>query len=349
MFAQSFSQTELYDPASGAWSRSGDLKMARTGPATLLHDSNVLVAGGLYNIEFPPLAGAELYDAATGTWDQTANLAIARYGNTMTPLQTGNVLVAGGGTFDLVRMRSAELYDPVTRRWNTAGDLGVARSGATATLLQNGNVLVVGGQDPQLYGMNDAELYDPITATWAATGNLNVPRSHPTTTLLRNGQVLLAGGEIGCQPGGPCTIVSLKSAELYGQAASPGSISPAITGSWYDPEQSGHGLMIEILSDNRLYASWFTFNPAGTQQAWFSGVGTYSGNTATITSVQQPAGGRWIPNFDPAQIVRNAWGALTFTFTDCNHGKVDFNSVAGYGSGSMNLTRLTQPAGLSCP
>jgi hypothetical protein len=40
---------------------------------------------------------------------------------------------------------------------------------------------------------------------------------------------------------------------------------------------------------------------------------------------------------------------LTFTFTDCNHGTVDFDSVLGYGAGSMNLTRLTQPASLSCP
>jgi hypothetical protein len=351
MFTEGFDQTELYDPTNGTWSRTGDFKMARIGPATRLQDSKVLVAGGLYNIEFPPLASAELYDGATGTWDQTASLAIARYGNTMTLLQAGKVLVAGGGTFDLVRMRSAELYDPLTRRWDTAGALGTARSGATATLLQNGKVLVVGGQEPQLYGMNDAELYDPVTATWAATGNLNVPRSHPTATLLRNGQVLIAGGDdaFRCQPQSPCSITALKSAELYGQAASPGFIGPAITGSWYDPAQSGHGLFIEVLSDNRFYASWFAFNPAGTQQAWFTGVGTYSGNTATIVGVEQPTGGRWIPNFDPNQVVHNAWGTLTFTFADCDHGKVDFNSVAGYGSGSMNLTRLTQPAGLSCP
>src|SRR5262249_25790325 len=120
-------------------------------------------------------------------------------------------------------------------------------------------------------------------------------------------------------------------------------------GAWYDPSQSGHGLFIEVLSDKRFYASWFAFNPAGTQQAWFSGVGTYSGNTATITQVELPTGGRWIPNFDPAQILRNAWGALTLTFTDCDHGRLDFNSVLGYGTGSMNLTRLTHPAGLMCP
>jgi hypothetical protein len=126
-------------------------------------------------------------------------------------------------------------------------------------------------------------------------------------------------------------------------------ISPGITGAWFDPAQSGHGLLVEVLPDNRFYAAWFAFNPAGTEQSWFTGVGTYTGNTATITEVELPTGGRWIPNFDPNAVVRNPWGTLTFTFTDCNHGRVDFNSVAGYGTGNMNLTRLAQPAGLACP
>jgi hypothetical protein len=126
------------------------------------------------------------------------------------------------------------------------------------------------------------------------------------------------------------------------------AIGPGFTGSWFDSAQSGHGLMLEILSDNRMLAMWFAFNPEGSQQSWFGGVGTYSGATATIIDVARPTGGRWIPNFDANNIVRSPWGTLTFTFTDCNHGRVDFNSGLGYGSGSMNLLRLTQPAGLAC-
>ena len=128
----------------------------------------------------------------------------------------------------------------------------------------------------------------------------------------------------------------------------PAAIGPGYTGAWFDPAQSGHGLFIEVLPGNQIQAAWFTFDPAGTQQSWFVGVGTYSGNTATVTSVVQPTGGRWIPNFEPAQVTNNTWGSLTFTFTDCNHGKVDFVSTLGYGAGSMNLTRLTQPVGLTC-
>lgn len=133
--------------------------------------------------------------------------------------------------------------------------------------------------------------------------------------------------------------------------ASPGfAIGPGITGSWYDPDQSGHGIVVEVLPANRLLAAWFTFTPDGTAQSWFTGVGTYLGDTATITDVELPTGGRWIPNFDPAQVTHNHWGKLQFFFSDCNHGWVAFDSVYGYGtSGGMKLTRLTQPIGLSCP
>src|SRR5690242_3806954 len=83
------------------------------------------------------------------------------------------------------------------------------------------------------------------------------------------------------------------------------AIGPEYTGAWFDPAQSGHGLFIEILPDNNIQAAWFTFNPEGTEQAWFLGVGTYAGNSASIP-VTQPTGGRWIPNFDPSLVVANS-------------------------------------------
>jgi len=126
-------------------------------------------------------------------------------------------------------------------------------------------------------------------------------------------------------------------------------ITGGFTGTWYDPAQSGHGIFIEIIPNNQILAWWFTFNPDGTQQAWFGNVGTVSGDTAIVDAVQT-IGGRWIPNFDPANITQPPWGRLTFTFTDCNHGRVDFDSsVAGYGIGHMDLARLTQPLGVTCP
>lgn len=126
-------------------------------------------------------------------------------------------------------------------------------------------------------------------------------------------------------------------------------ITAAFTGTWYDPTQSGHGIFLEILPNNQILAWWFAFNPDGTQQSWFGNVGSYSGDTATVDALQT-SGGRWIPNFNPANVTQPAWGRLTFTFSDCNHGRVEFDSpVPGYGTGGMDLTRLTLPLGLTCP
>src|SRR5439155_2302330 len=237
-----------------------------------------------------------------------------------------------------------EVFDPAAGNWSTTGNLNAGRSGHTASLLPNGEVLVAGGYTftPPNSGVinKKAERYEPSSALWHETSDLSVARSAHTATLLPNGQVLVAGGF------GASGV--LNSAEIYGPVP-PGTIVPAFTGSWFDPAQNGHGLFVEVLADSKFLAAWFAFNPAGTQQSWFLGVGTYAGNTATVTSVYQPTGGRWIPNFDPDRIIDNVWGTLNLTFTDCNHGKVEFASTQGYGTGSMNLSRLTQPAGLTGP
>ncbi len=140
----------------------------------------------------------------------------------------------------------------------------------------------------------------------------------------------------------------LKCDAICPKIVAAGAIGPAFTGAWFDPKQSGHGLFIEVLPDNRIQALWFTFNPAGTEQAWFVGTGIYSANKASISAVVQPQGGQWIPNFDPSRVVASPWGTLNLAFTDCNHGVVQFVTKGGYGAGVMSLTRLTQPAGLSC-
>lgn len=129
------------------------------------------------------------------------------------------------------------------------------------------------------------------------------------------------------------------------------AIGPGLTGAWYDPLQNGHGLLLEVLQGDRLLAYWFAFTPDGIQQAWFGGVGAIVGNQAIIYA-DRGNGGRWVPSFDPDLFALIPWGTLTFTFPDCNHGRVDFYGAGNsspWGSGSMDLTRLTLPAGLSCP
>src|SRR5262245_26028003 len=63
---------EVYDPATGSWSATGNLNLPRyLHTATLLPNGKVLVAGGNTS-PAPPAFGitnsAELYDPATGMW-----------------------------------------------------------------------------------------------------------------------------------------------------------------------------------------------------------------------------------------------------------------------------------------
>jgi hypothetical protein len=187
--------------ANPAVTLTGSLSRNRSNhTATLLHNGQVLIAGGM---GFPCSPGeppvvrychsttnntAELYDPGTGTWRFTGSLS-RRAWHSATLLPGGQVLVAGGldDGWDIRNNRSylntAELYDPVTEVWRPTRNLNTIWGLNRSVLLPNGKVLAV--------GWTAAELFDPSTETWSLTA---APSAGGLLTVLADGAVLATSG-----------------------------------------------------------------------------------------------------------------------------------------------------------
>jgi hypothetical protein len=200
---------ELYDPATGKFQPTGEMRLGRVGHvAVLLQSGKVLVAGGW--VGHDTTDEAELYDPSTGKFTAISKMTTRRARPSATLLANGNVLIAGGEDHDArdAAIASAEIFDVDTLRFRPTGALHRVRSGQTATLLPDGRVLMAGGGNSVL--LAGAELYDPKTGTFSETGSLITPRYKHTAGLLPGGRVLIAGGSDQRDWNG-----NLSSAEVY--------------------------------------------------------------------------------------------------------------------------------------
>jgi hypothetical protein len=222
VLGESATSAEIYDPATGTFSRTGKMISDLGGAtATRLDDGRVLVAGGT-SASGNALASAELYDPGTGKFSPTGSMNAARNGAAASLLSDGRVLITGGmppvgmaiamahvpgldgRSGPVVAMTgpdnldSAELYDPATGKFTMTGSMSVSRRGHTSTLLADGRVLIAGGAQSSAGGdspaLDTAELYNPATGRFVSTGTMTSGHDTHTATLLQDGRVLIAGG-----------------------------------------------------------------------------------------------------------------------------------------------------------
>ncbi|MBE5314537.1 MAG: peptidylprolyl isomerase [Xanthomonadales bacterium] len=132
-------------------------------------------------------------------------------------------------------------------------------------------------------------------------------------------------------------------------------ILPLHSGSWYDPEKSGRGIVLEIAQSAPGTANgdqplmvvyWYDYFEG--RQVWMNGAVPFSWGASEVTvPLQITNGGQFGAAFAPPQVQTNRdWGRLTVRFTACDRGQFRFES--SYGNGEYSLTRITVPTTGRC-
>ncbi|MFK7954579.1 MAG: M14 family zinc carboxypeptidase [Lysobacterales bacterium] len=122
-------------------------------------------------------------------------------------------------------------------------------------------------------------------------------------------------------------------------------IQPATTAAWFDDANNGEGFLLEILADDVAVMYWFTYDDDG-QQAWYVANGRVTGNQLVFPELIVTRGGRFGPNFDPAEVERQVVGSARFVYNSCDTGTMVYELPGK--KGRLSLQRLSQVDGLSC-
>ncbi|MEO8611280.1 MAG: galactose oxidase-like domain-containing protein [Chloroflexota bacterium] len=176
--------TNIYNPATGKWSKSGDMAEARWYPTTLtLGDGRLFTMGG----SITPTANAlipEIYNTSSGTWSQipTASMDV--------PLYPRIHLLPNGKVF-FVNVNNAwsRTLDLTTGLWSVASGNAASRSFSSVQYLP-GKIMISGkGQNTAVIDMNQAG-----KPNWRVTQPMAYSRYNHNLIMLPDGKVLAIGG-----------------------------------------------------------------------------------------------------------------------------------------------------------
>ena len=122
------------------------------------------------------------------------------------------------------------------------------------------------------------------------------------------------------------------------------------SGSFYDSQRSGEGVFVEVLSNGQAVVIFYTYTPDGKQFWFLSSDVQINGNTITANMVYPASTTGFGSEFNPSEVDLQPWGTIILEYQPgCNAVNISYNStVNGFGSGNLNYTRLTQPAGTTC-
>lgn len=120
----------------------------------------------------------------------------------------------------------------------------------------------------------------------------------------------------------------------------------AHSGSWYNPDQDGHGFHVEVIDRERTIIYWYTYNPEG-KPIWLllDGKNISVGIDGPIYYCE----GMTFGDFDPKDNACQEWGGGWMQFVGCDKASFDwYTTMPGYEGGYTALIRLTNIDTMEC-
>ncbi|HJQ82626.1 MAG TPA: galactose oxidase-like domain-containing protein, partial [Candidatus Binatia bacterium] len=211
-FANGIPVNDIFDPATGAWTRKADMAYSRWYPtATALGDGRVMVTSG-WESGANPSNIPEVYDVGNNCWRSLSLNSVIHLANypAMFLLPSGKLFQANGDanggvnrmTRTLTVPAAGACADPANGTWTDVGLApfnGLAGSAVLYQVSESGGVataakvLKSGGENPVLTSAATIDMMAG-TPTWASTTAMNAARRNHNLTVLPDGKVLAIGG-----------------------------------------------------------------------------------------------------------------------------------------------------------
>lgn len=104
-------------------------------------------------------------------------------------------------------------------------------------------------------------------------------------------------------------------------------------------------ILLEMLPNNVAVLYWFTYDGSGAQD-WYVAVGEVLANRIEFPDIYHASGGEFGPGFDPENITEEVVGSASFVWSSCDQGDMSYQIGAQHGR--MQLSRITRLMGLDC-
>jgi len=146
--ASSVGTHEVFDPATGQWTRLPPMPTARNHAGAAVLNGRIHVFAGRVGSN-DTLAVHEVFDPATNSWTTAPRVPTGRSGIAVVEFN-GKAYVFGGEKFatEEATFREAERYNPVTREWELMPPMPTGRHGLGAALVGDRIYVIAGGPRP---------------------------------------------------------------------------------------------------------------------------------------------------------------------------------------------------------